>query len=259
MSITKNLIYFTIGGNPSYSNLTKLCIETLRKTNELQNTDILIMCDEEYKQNIIDLHTNIMITNKNNNGIEASMRKVEIFSYENIWNYDKVLYLDSDIVVGGNINILFDRVEEEDKLYVFREQNIVSGMYHKYWWSGILTEEDILFFNKNERGFFNCGQFLFKVNKKMESHFNNVLNNIKQNTKEYFYEQTFMNEYFLKNLLTIEDKIIKKYIHLCLQTDNFELVLFHFCGSDTLDNKLNKMKNRYNDYIQYILNKKDKI
>lgn len=252
----KNLVYFTVGGNSSYANLTKLCIESLRQTNDLQNTDILIMCDEEYKQNIVDLHTDIMITKKNNNGIEASMKKVEIFNYEKIWMYDKVLYLDSDIIVYGNINILFDRVNELDKLYVFRDQTIVKGMDHKYWWTGTLTEEDILFFNTNNKGFFNCGQFLFKVSKEMEGHFNQVLTNIKENTKEYFYEQTFMNEYFLKNLLTIEDEVIKKYVHLCISRDDFDLVLFHFCGNDTINDKLNKMRNKYNQYLHFISNKK---
>ena len=236
----KNLIYFTVGGMSDYIVLTQLCISSILNTNPDKKFDIMIMCDEKYKNNIDIDDVDIMIVNDNKDHIQASMRKVEIFSYSKIWEYENVLYLDSDIIINGNLNVLFDRIKEADKLYVKRETDISINNSH-YWWTKELNEDDIKRINNDDMNFFNCGQFLFKVSDKMKEHFDIVLHNIKTNTKEYFYEQSFMNEYFLKHLLTIEDEMIKKYVHLCYPKTNFDIVLFHFCGSDTLENKLNKI------------------
>ena len=250
-------MYFTVGGKPQYVAILKFCIETIRATcDENEAYDILVMCDENYKSNVSDIdNIDIMITPPNKDGVQASMRKVEIFSYDKIFNYDKVLYLDCDIVVKGSLSTLFDRIVDYTKLYVYKEFVIKVGMSGLYlWWNhpALLTAEIADEFTQSGIGFFNCGQFLFGVSQQMKQHFDNVLENIKNHTGSFFYEQSFMNEYFLLTKNTIQDPVIQDAIVLGqdaigLGDAKNNVLIHHFLGAGTPDEiKLNKMKQAHN-------------
>ena len=109
----KNLIYFTVGFKPEYIELTYWCIYSLLYQGlSLENLDILIMCDQEYLKHVqekLPSWIKIMISDHNNCAMHASMRKIEIFNYSGIDHYDKILYLDSDIIALKNIEILFEK------------------------------------------------------------------------------------------------------------------------------------------------------
>jgi len=190
-----NLVYFVIGSEPKYSQLLEYCINTIRCYPENDNYDIMVMCDAEYSQNIKHLPVRIHITESNVTAMQASMRKVEIFKAD-IEKYDKILYLDSDIVISGSLGSIFDCVEDPSKLYVKKE-----GSHTDIYWSRADAPYDTATLNRfKDHGIssFNCGQFAFKKSPEMHQHFENVLQEIKAvfNPAVHFYEQVFMNNYF---------------------------------------------------------------
>lgn len=190
-----NLVYFVIGSEPNYTQLLEYCVNTIRCYPENDGYDIMVMCDSEYSQHIKHLPVRIHITEPNATAMQSSMRKVEIFKTD-IEKYDKILYLDSDIVVTGPLGPIFDCIKEPDKLYTKKE-----GSHTDIYWSRADSPYDaatLARFKNNGISSFNCGQFAFKNSPEMRQHFENVLNEINRvfNPSIHFYEQVFMNNYF---------------------------------------------------------------
>ena len=53
--------------------------------------------------------------------MKASCCKINIFQYENIDIYDKILYLDTDVLINSDVNILFNLEIASNKLYALEE------------------------------------------------------------------------------------------------------------------------------------------
>jgi hypothetical protein len=60
---------------------------------------------------------------------------------------------------------------------------------------------------------FNAGQFLFKVSKRMENHFDNIKWFMKNWAGEYFFEQAFMCYYFCKAYMA-DDTILNPHMNV---------------------------------------------
>lgn len=262
LDVKKFLIYFTVGGADDYIKLTKCCIESIRKTNSYNSFDIMIMCDKNYKKHIdynID-NVDIMITDDNSTVEQVSMRKVEIFSYPKIWMYEKVLYLDCDIIVNGNLKLLFDKVVE-NKLYIKKDP--IEIFEPRYYINRELLDSDIKKLNDNNLWFFNAGQFLFQVSTEMENHFKNILYNIRNHVGSFFYEQSFMNEYFLDNMQVVSDSFIEDNIKVNCILDNSvkeNFIIIHFsCSVIPYYVKYDHMLECLNQIVHLFDNRNDMI
>lgn len=246
----KNLIYFTVGCDPEYIQLTRLCLETIARHNSLENIDILIMCDEEYAPYVratIPYFVKISITEPNSNAMITSMRKTEIFQYPFINEYDKILYLDSDIVVLGDITPLFKEYLEDDILYVKSEKGELDTLFH-----GLqhYTDEDLARFKVQGQFGFSAGHFLFKNSPTMKKHFRNIQNLITDWKGAYFYEQSFMNHYFMLNR-KYNDTLLKDVIEFfdskpetLVRLVNKDALIVHFVNSQQ-DHKIKLHNMRY--------------
>ena len=250
----KNLIYFTVGFNPEYIELTYWCIYSLLYQGlSLENIDILIMCDQDYLKHVqekLPSWVKIMIVEKNDTAVQSSMRKIEIFNYPEIDNYDKILYLDSDIVSVKNIKVFFEKELDPNVLYVKSENVDHTSSFHSLK-SYKYTNEQLMFFKEHDIKPFSCGHFLFKNSIQMNHHFNNIINLVKKYIGNYFYEQSFMNYYFNLNNLT-DPSFLEKYIGLNVaksinvleSIDISDPHMVHICDTTikTFD-KLHHMKN----------------
>jgi len=197
----RSLIYFVIGGEGDYAKLLLYCINTVRCYQENDEYDIMVMCDESYADILKGFPVqHIHITSPNPTIIHASMRKTDIFSFSAIREYEKVLYLDCDIVVCGNLNNLMESVTRDDLLYVVPESTDLSQHTSPFFqMQDIPYDGDTLIrFSKNDIYPFNCGQFAFKVSDAMEAHFNTITDQIRAtyDPSLHFYEQCFMNNHF---------------------------------------------------------------
>jgi alpha-N-acetylglucosamine transferase len=203
----KNLIYYSVFDKP-YSELLKISICSLIKTKS-KNFDILILTDLdtkkyiEYFLNKINYKINYKILEKPLSRIESSMCKVKIYDFQDINEYENILYLDCDIIAIKNIDSIFNELKHET-LYVSHNNNMLKLEAHKFNpYIGFQSIDESIF-NQikqyNQRPF-NAGQFLFKNSLKMKRHFENLNWFIKNWPGKYFFEQSFMNYYFCSGIL----------------------------------------------------------
>ena len=111
----KNLVYFCII-NEDYLKLFRYSLISLKIFSELDSIDLLVLTTKDLIEDIKNLGKELCI----NINTKISDSYLEIFTYENIDEYGKILYLAPNIIVEGNLIKLFDYLEE-DKLYKNKE------------------------------------------------------------------------------------------------------------------------------------------
>ena len=172
-----NLIYYTHGFNNKYLNMLELSIKSLRYTGN--NQDVVVICDEAFVNDCKDAlknYNNIFIHSVKNSksAPEASMNKLKIFDYENINKYNKIFFIDSDIIIHTNLNNIFNNITEDNILYVKRESLKIEDHKNIFWSLQLYTEEQIDNFKRENIFIFNAGQFGFLNSEQMKTHFNNI-------------------------------------------------------------------------------------
>lgn len=237
LNMTKHLVYFVVGGEPGYLNLLRFCMQSVRKFPENDQYDMMVMCDAEYAKHLegADLpHADLHITPHNKDCIWASMRKTEIFQYKRIRDYDKVLFLDSDIHVNSPLGPVFDVIQSGDKLYT-AEQGGFAGHTEHYFSRGDrkYTSDELAHFRANGIKTFNAGQFGFKVTDTMRDHFENVAREKECHDKAlHCFEQSFMNDYF--NRVAATDMSMTQHVEFFAQRNLHgakDKILAHFCDA----------------------------
>jgi len=99
-------------------------------------TDILIMTDPEFVPWVeemvssIGLKVLIMTLESIINVFFSAAARLNIFNYSRINEYDRILYLDTDIIIADDINRIFT-LPIDNKLYALQE-----GTIENEWWGG---------------------------------------------------------------------------------------------------------------------------
>jgi alpha-N-acetylglucosamine transferase len=255
-----NLVYFTVGFNPAYLDLLYLAVKSLRLQN---NVDIMIICDDSLIpdcSSVLEEFSNINIVSCPNStsAQDSSMKKLLIFNYD-LTKYEKILFIDSDVLIGRPLDYFFGIITE-DLLYAgleseeLKSHNELTHSLKNY------TNENIEFFKYNNIYIFNCGFFGFRNNAKMKEHFNNILEMIKEWKGEYYYEQSFMNVYFNLRSLTDTKNINKtnymlrfypeEFIPEPRMTPFYKHKVVHFAWTTGAKNKLFYMKKFWNLFVE---------
>jgi lipopolysaccharide biosynthesis glycosyltransferase len=253
-----NLVYYTVGGDRKYVEMLKLSIESLRTKSNMTNTHVMVMCDKEYVEHLKDVEgiDDVMIVQKGKNAMEISLQKINIMDYGKIDAYNKVLFLDCDIIVNRDIitNYLdtldeigktFDANEYRNKLHVCVEHTDVC--YHNRPWFGFQNykKSQLALFHIKRQWVFNCGQFAFFVNDKIKRHFRAVQEMYARHRGPYYYEQSFMNFYFNPRFLTISSltTFVCMPLYDNVTRNNVNPYLTHYAGgSESFEYKLDCMK-----------------
>jgi len=134
----RNLIYMCLFVNADYVNLLELLLRSMKLYGHinLETTDILVLTDEGLWPRIEKIGCDLGFPLKVffltiNTKWEASCARIEIFKYEDIDMYDKILYLDTDILINRDINTIFALDIRADKLHAKEE-----GQLGSVWWGG---------------------------------------------------------------------------------------------------------------------------
>lgn len=252
----KNLIYYSVGIHDEYAEMIKLSLKSMDNFNA-EHYDVIIITDLEfYNRNFSTYkrpNTTVYLCPTINHTDEILFNRLRIFSHPKINEYENVLYLDSDIIININLNILFDRCTEFGKLYTVVEDYNIENHKRIHFSLGTYQKEDIEFFEKNNIYTFNSGTLMFKSSFLMKRHFDNVLDIIEKHTGEYFTDQSFLNYYFNTYHLTDTKKILKDVDYLYIVESNYHQVinydnkLLHLISEqDTPYSKLEKMNGLYN-------------
>lgn len=205
---SKNLIYYVAYFDNEYLKLLDLSVNSIlnHSTTEF---DILIITDEATKPLIQDLsfankvNVKYHITESPHDGVEASQNKTNIFDWEDIDQYSKILFVDCDVMALKDISVIFNQPFESNVLYTAGNSNLTVNHFRTIH-HGFDCLEDLFINEMNQVNQipFNAGQFAFKNTSSMQSHFKNLNWMMDAWSGEYFFEQCFMNYYFCKAHLT---------------------------------------------------------
>lgn len=204
---TKNLVYFSVGGNTSYSDMLQVCLHAIisRKTSDF---DFLFICPPDWANTIstfpelANQTIHFLPINMSSDGVRVALNRMRVFDFDGIDEYQNILYLDTDILVLDDIDGLFTAALPNKLMTAYNEKITMNA--HKSFFHGLefISTETLTLINDNNQQPFNSGQYLFKNSDQMKAHFDNVNWLSRVWSGEYFTDQAFLNVYFCHNLLT---------------------------------------------------------
>jgi predicted O-methyltransferase YrrM len=265
-----NCIFCCVFNQEKYVDMFMLLLESIFIYGDLDcNTNILVYTSTPFMNKIKQSHLcddekiKFEINDTYDNIDKACKARLDLFNLPSITNYNKILYLDTDILVKDNINKVFD-VCKEDILYVLEEGEINSD-YDYYGKTLFGNEID----NYEDKTAFTSGILLFNNCEKIKDLFNKINEDIVKRPHNFdCYDQPYIVYNAFKNNL-YNNKILKK---LVVNNDNniySDKVIHHFPGGpgkyqlkiDSMTNFLNNIKdftinnniNKTKAYIDTIL------
>jgi len=188
-----NCVFICVFNNPNYVNMLYLLLDSIYKYDHL--FEILIYTSSQfssmikrspfYKEGIIRFEINDTYSSVE----KACKARLDLFDLlvdtkhnENKYNYNKILYLDTDIIVKGNIQTIFD-VCIEDKLYVLEEGSIDSDS--DFWGKTLFENAGDLELYGNSTAF-STGIMLFNNCDKMKCFFSDVKQDFKKRPFHFY-------------------------------------------------------------------------
>lgn len=195
-----DLVYYTVGHSPAYIEVLQLSIESLRRSK--WTGDVAVICDQSFlercKQRLGD-GIQYLTTPDSQTPEQASINKLRIFELPTIGQYDRVLFLDSDILVHMNLEDLVSGIARDGVLYVYTETQKQIDHLSLMWSLKSYTVTDLARFRTDSVYVFNAGCFAFVRSNAMQQHFLAIQYMIMTHNGPFFYEQSFMNVYFNRN------------------------------------------------------------
>lgn len=176
--MSKKCIFICIFKNILFLKLLYLLLESLYLYGNLdEDTHILIYTSTQFMEIIktSKLYSNKIIfeTNDNYNTVDSACKsRLDLFQFPILSNYNKILYLDTDILIINDINPIFDLIQE-NVIYAVEEGEIdsYSGTGWDYW-GNILFGNSI--HNYTDKSAFSSGVMLFNNCKKIKKVFKKV-------------------------------------------------------------------------------------
>ena len=264
-----NLIYFTIFGNIDYINLVNLLALSTRLFGD-PNDDIeyLVITIDDFVEPLNEIFNKLLLNLKfyiidNSNFLILLSSRLLIFNYEDINNYKKILYIDTDILITNNINRLFcDSIT--NKLYAL-EEGIISDQFHgREFFDFSKINPSTKGFTSGILLFNNCDEIkeLFKII------FEHIEHNIQNNKpKPIAFDQAFINYHAINNNL-YNNTYLK---NLCINNPedykfNYHIISHFPGGVGNYEDKVKRMKHYFlylydffpfmSNYDNYYLNRK---
>ena len=252
-----NCIFICVFNQIQYVEMFYLLLESIFIYGNLDdNTQILVYTSSNFiniiKENILFNNEKIKfeINDTYNNIDKACKARLDLFNLKSIINYEKILYLDTDIIVKDDINKLFNICNEEI-LYVLEEGNIND---ESDYWGKSLFENELN--NYNDLTAFTSGIILLKNCEKIKDLFNKInedINNRANYIGSFFDQPYIVYNAFKYNLYN--NKILKS---LVVNNDNNILsnkILHHFPGGPgSYENKIYYMSIFLNNLKDFTIN-----
>lgn len=259
----RNLVYFTVNGNPDYLSLLRVCIQSIiRNSSDLSKIDFLVIGGSWHDYQCIRMEfPEITLyyhqVKSPKDGAEASMNKLRVFDFPYVTEYQKILFLDCDIVFTQDIQRIFDTEIQDSKIYAAIHKDIRFAT-HNTPEHNITTYNNEVIWSLKNSGIapFNAGQFLMLGTEKMKRHFENVRLVLGLWVGAYFFEQSFLNTYFNYNFAS-DTEVLGEFFCLFYIGDHHikELTLdmkknVHYAGSPCDGaTKLEWVKRKFHDLL----------
>ncbi|KXV22408.1 hypothetical protein AD935_04085 [Gluconobacter japonicus] len=128
------LVYFCVFGSDKYYKCAALAIISLRKFGSYSGK-IFLISDRPQEETLkflpVEFRSNIEI--KNTSGNSPIFERYNIYDHD-IEQYSPVIYLDTDIIVGGNINEIIKDVLCSEQFCLYREVNYAVQKINESKW-----------------------------------------------------------------------------------------------------------------------------
>lgn len=256
-----NCIFICVFNQEKFIDMLYLLLESIFIYGNLNNnTEILIYTSTEFMNIIKSSHLNneiikFEINDTYNNIDKACKSRLDIFELESVNRYQKILYIDTDILVKDDINKVFD-VCKDNILYVLEEGDLETDEFD-YYGKSLFTEEELilLFKNYNDTTAFTSGILLFNNCKEIKELFNNIkLDMVNRPYNFSCYDQPYIvYNAFKYNLFN--NKILKSFVVNNDLDINSDKVIHHFPGlPGSYIKKLNKMSTFLNEIKEHTIN-----
>ena len=159
------------------------------------------------------------------NDIDKSCKaRLDLFNLSSIKNYNKILYLDTDILVKDDIHKVFD-VCIEDTLYVLQEGEINRDTDNDYWGKSLFGNEVN---NYDDKTAFTSGILLFNNCEKIKDLFNKINEDIINRPHNFYDQPHIIYNAFKYNLYN--NKILKTLVVNYDNNIHSDKVIHHFPG-----------------------------
>ena len=252
----KNLIYTCCFNNEKYLTLLFLFLESIQQFGNLnENTDILIYTSSQFmdiiKNNPLYNENIIFFINDNYNTIDLSLKaRLDIFDYQLLDHYNKILYLDTDILILKDINPIFELIEK-NIIYVLQEGNLIDDK-HGYMYGGLalFSEEEID--NYEDKSCFTSCTMLFNNCHEIKNLFVIIKKHIIERGVEFGTgDQPYIVYNAMKYSLYDNKKLIP-YIEANVMDIHTDIIINHFGGyAGFPDYKIINMPKFLNEFKEY--------
>jgi predicted O-methyltransferase YrrM len=240
-----NCIFICVFNQEKYVEMVYLLLESIFIYGNLDNnTHILIYTCTNFmnmirKSHLFSKKIFFEINDTYTDVDKACKARLDLFNLVSINNYNKILYLDTDILVKGDVNTVFN-VCQEDILYVLEEGRIDDD--HDYHGKSLFGNE---IYNYHDKSSFTSGILLFNNCEKMKFLFNKINEDI-NNRHHFFHDQPYIIYNAFKYSL-FNNKVLN---YLVVNNDNniySDKIIHHFPGGPGVyDHKLITMNNFLN-------------
>ena len=256
-----NCIFCCVFAQEKYVDMFYLLLESIFIYGNLDdNTNILVYTSTNFMNKIKQSHlfnaekVKFEINDNYDNIDKACKARLDLFNLPSITNYNKILYLDTDILIKDDINKVFD-VCKDNILYVLEEGEIESDS--DFWGKSLFGDE---INNYEDKTAFTSGVLLFNNCEKIAELFCKINEDIIERPYNFIcYDQPYIvYNTFKYNLYN--NKVLKT---LVVNNDNNihgDKVIHHFPGApghyghkiEKMTRFLNELKNKYKLFIEQI-------
>jgi lipopolysaccharide biosynthesis glycosyltransferase len=252
-----NCIFICVFTQEKYVDMFFLLLESIFIYGNLDNnTHILVYTSTAFmniikKSHLFNEKIKFEINDTYNNIDRACKARLDVFNLPSIINYNKILYLDTDIIIKDNINKVFD-VCEQDILYVLEEEGGKIDSDTDFWGKTLFGNE---INNYNDKSAFTSGILLFNNCEKIKDLFIKINEDIINRPYNFCCcdQPYIVYNAFKYNLYN--NKILKS---LAVNNDNnihSDKVIHHFPGGPgAYQHKIINMTNFLNNIKDFTIN-----
>lgn len=230
--MNKNAIFICVFYNEHYIQLLDLLLESLYIFGELSTTDIIIYTTSIFKGQIESLpifenfkHIIHFQIGNYNNVEEACKARLDLFELEISNNYEKFLYLDTDVIIKLPIETLFKNVLIENKLYALEEGTIDDD-----WdlWGKSLFGKQVK--NYEDKTAFSSGVLLFKNSTRIRELFEIIKQDMIERRHSFLTVDQPYFVYSAKRLHLSDNKVLKNFVTTKVYEVYSPYIIVHFSG-----------------------------
>jgi hypothetical protein len=248
----KYLVYACVFYNSNYTELLRLLIASTKFYSSLKGITFLVLTSKEIEpaiQNLAKSYEFPILTKTFDYTtiFQAACARLSIFDYEKIGSYEKILYLDTDILVKGSLTTLFE-LPLDNKLYGV-ESGFTDGInFGSQFFHPPLKTSGI-----------NSGTLLFPNSPIIQSLFQRIRSHVESYTKSgstppYALDQPFINYHAIKDGL-YENQSLTPYVALFEgeETNETAAIICHFSFPiGNFGHKCNRMKTYLNKRLNCV-------